>query len=172
MTTIITRMDNTLSFLSRYHDSSKQLTIGTRVGTFPAMSQERVFGIVWVDIGSGIGINSPVKFDTVIHYNGSVMTITSVLNGTSVPNLVILEQNYPNPFNTATKISYSLQQRSHVTLKIFDLLGREIAILVDQWNDSGSYTIDWNAKNLSSGMYLYQLQAGDFVETKTLLLLK
>ncbi|MGD1046246.1 MAG: TIM-barrel domain-containing protein [Bacteroidota bacterium] len=155
-----------------YYDTSRQLIVGARQGTFPLMSRERVFNIVWVDTGNGIGINSPAKFDTVIHYNGTVMTITSVSNITSVPNQAKLEQNYPNPFNASTKISYSIMQRSHVTLKIYDLLGREVAVIVDQLKDPGFYTIDWNAKNFLSGVYLYQLQAGDFVKAKTLLLLK
>jgi hypothetical protein len=136
------------------------------------MSHERVFNIVWVDTGSGIGIQSPAKFDTIIHYDGNAMIVTSISNVTSAPSQAKLEQNYPNPFNASTKISYSTLQRNHVTLKIYDLLGREIAVIVDQWNDPGSHTVDWNAKNLSSGVYLYQLQAGSFVKTKALLLLK
>jgi alpha-D-xyloside xylohydrolase len=155
-----------------YHDSSRQLIVGARQGTFPSMSQERVFNIVWVDIGSGIGIQSPVKFDTVIHYNGSAMTVPSPFDGASAPGETKLEQNYPNPFNAITKISYSTLHRNHVTIKIYDLLGREVAVLVDQLKEPGSYTIDWNANNCSSGVYLYRLQAGDFVKTKTLLLLK
>jgi hypothetical protein len=55
---------------------------------------------------------------------------------------------------------------------MYDLLGREVAVLVDQWKDAGAYTVDWNANNLSSGMYLYRLQANNFVKTKMLLLLK
>ena len=155
-----------------YHDSSRQFVIGARQGTFPAMSRERVLNIVWVDTGSGIGINSPVKFDTVIHYNGTATSVTSVLSSALIPLQAKLEQNYPNPFNAMTRIPYTIQQSSHVTLKIFDLLGREIAVLVDQRKEAGAYTVDWNANNCSSGMYLYRLQANNFVKTKMLLLLK
>lgn len=155
-----------------YHDSSKQLTIGTRQGTFTAMSQNKIFNIVWVDTGKGIGINSPSKFDTVVHYNGSDIGITSVPVFSSVPNQTNLQQNYPNPFNASTKISFSIQRTNHVSLKIYDLLGREVAVIVNQQKDPGSYTVEWNAANFSSGVYLYRIQAGDFVKTKTLILLK
>ena len=83
-----------------------------------------------------------------------------------------LQQNYPNPFNTSTKISFSVQLRGQVSLKIYDLLGREIAVLVDQWKEPGSYSVEWNAKNFSSGVYLYRLQESDIRKTKTLILLK
>ena len=155
-----------------YYDSSKQLIIGTRQGTFTGMSQNKIFNIVWVDTGKGIGINSPVKFDTVIHYHGSQTEITSVSLGSSLPNQMELQQNYPNPFNASTKISFSIQLRCHVSLKIYDLLGIEVAMLVDQRKEPGSYSVEWNAKNFSSGVYLYRLQAGDFMKTKTLIMLK
>jgi alpha-D-xyloside xylohydrolase len=155
-----------------YHDSSRQLIVGTRQGTFPSLLPQRVFTLVWVDTGNGIGINSPVKFDTSIHYNGTATSVTSVSHNTSTPIQPNLEQNYPNPFNTSTRIPYSLRQRSYVQLKIYDLLGREIAVVVDQWKDPGSYSADWEAKNFSSGVYLYRLQTDDFIKTKILLLLK
>jgi hypothetical protein len=155
-----------------YHDSSRQLIIGTRQGTFTAMSPNRIFNVIWVDTGKGIGINSPSKFDTVIHYNGSDIGITSVPVFSSVPNQTNLQQNYPNPFNTSTKISFSIQRTNHVSLKIYDLLGREVAVIVNQQKDPGSYTVEWNAANFSSGVYLYRIQAGDFVKTKPLILLK
>jgi alpha-D-xyloside xylohydrolase len=155
-----------------YHDSSRQLTVGARQGSFASMPRQRVFTIVWVDTGNGIGINSPTTIDTVINYNGSAMTVTSVSNTASIPMQPRLEQNYPNPFNAVTKISYSIPQRSHVVLKIYDLLGREVAVLADQWNNPGAYTVDWNAKEFASGMYMCRLQANNFSKTKTLLLLK
>jgi hypothetical protein len=155
-----------------YHDSSRQLIIGSRRGTFTAMPQNRIFNIVWVDTGKGIGVQSSVLFDTVIHYNGSQMGVTSVSLTHSLPNQLELKQNYPNPFNASTKIPFSLPQRGQVSLKIYDLLGREVALLVDEWKDPGSYTAEWNAKNFSSGVYLYRLQTGTFMKTKTLILLK
>ncbi|MBI4429969.1 MAG: T9SS type A sorting domain-containing protein [Ignavibacteriales bacterium] len=83
-----------------------------------------------------------------------------------------LEQNYPNPFNPSTEIQFSLPQKRHVTLTIFDLLGREVVTLVSEEWSAGSYCTGWDAGRMSSGVYLCRLQAGDFVETKKLLLLR
>ena len=83
-----------------------------------------------------------------------------------------LEQNYPNPFNPGTTINYQLSTQSHVTLKVFDVLGREVATLINGVQESGYKSVDFNANNLSSGIYFYRLSAGSFTETKKLLLLK
>jgi hypothetical protein len=83
-----------------------------------------------------------------------------------------LEQNYPNPFNPSTEISFQLPVRSLVTLTIFDVLGREIATLINGEKSAGSHTIEWNAASMSSGVYFYQLRAGNFVATKQLTLLR
>ncbi len=89
-----------------------------------------------------------------------------------LPTHFSLNQNYPNPFNPSTTISFTLPSRSFVTLKIFDLLGREVAIIVSEEMSAGNYTRKWNAANMSSGIYFYRLQAGSFTETKKLVLLK
>jgi hypothetical protein len=83
-----------------------------------------------------------------------------------------LEQNYPNPFNPSTSISFTLPSKSFVSLKVFDLLGREVATLVNEQKPAGTYTQKWNAANVSSGIYFYRLQADKFTETKKLVLLK
>ena len=83
-----------------------------------------------------------------------------------------LEQNSPNPFNPTTIIKYSIPKTSLIKLTIFDLLGREIHILVNEEKSAGDYEIEFNASNLPSGVYFYRLQAGDFTETKKMLLLK
>jgi hypothetical protein len=88
------------------------------------------------------------------------------------PNYFVLGQNYPNPFNPETKIKYQIPNSSEVTLKVFDLLGREVATLVNERLQPGSYETTFDGKDLSSGVYLYRLQAGGFVETKKLLLLR
>jgi len=84
----------------------------------------------------------------------------------------IIYQNYPNPFNPATTISYSLPSNSLVQLKIFNILGQEIATLVNEEKPSGNYQVAFDASNLSSGIYFYRLQAGDFVQTRKMILLK
>jgi hypothetical protein len=83
-----------------------------------------------------------------------------------------LRQNYPNPFNPSTMISYDLPTRSHVTLKIFNLLGQEVATLVNGEVEVGRHQANWKAGRLATGVYLYQLKAGGYVETKRMLLIK
>jgi hypothetical protein len=82
-----------------------------------------------------------------------------------------LRQNYPNPFNPTTVVSWQLPVSSHVRLVIYDLLGREVATLVNEVRAPGAYHITWNAAGLASGVYLYRLTAGSFSETKKMLLL-
>jgi hypothetical protein len=88
------------------------------------------------------------------------------------PNSFTLEQNYPNPFNPTTTISFSLPSKSFVSLKVFDVIGREVAIIVSEELSAGNYSRQWNATNLSSGIYFYRLQSGSYIETKKLVLLR
>ncbi len=83
-----------------------------------------------------------------------------------------LSQNYPNPFNPTTTISYSVPKTSFVTLKVYDVLGRELETLVKGERSQGNYKIIFNASRLASGMYIYRMQAGSYVETKKLILMK
>jgi Secretion system C-terminal sorting domain/CARDB len=89
-----------------------------------------------------------------------------------VPNYYSLEQNYPNPFNPSTKIKYTIPKGGEVRLAVYDILGRETAVLVNEYKDPGEYTIDFNASALSSGVYFYSIRAGDFTDTKKMLLIK
>jgi len=97
---------------------------------------------------------------------------TSAERGTEMPTQFVLEQNYPNPFNPATNIRFHIAHTSLVRLKIYDLLGREIASIVNEVMHPGSYKVTWDAQGFLSGVYFYRLQAGDFVETKRLTVLK
>ncbi len=81
-------------------------------------------------------------------------------------------QNYPNPFNSSTRISYSLSHAEFVTLKIYDLRGKEITTIVGEHQDQGNYTYDFDASAFSAGIYFYRLQAGSFVQTKKMTLAK
>ena len=83
-----------------------------------------------------------------------------------------LSQNYPNPFNPVTKITYSIQRESKVSLKVYDILGREVATLVDEIKQMGRYEVEFGNNTLASGVYFYRLQAGDFVSTKKMMLLR
>ncbi|MGE5811029.1 MAG: YCF48-related protein [Ignavibacteria bacterium] len=81
-------------------------------------------------------------------------------------------QNYPNPFNPSTTISFSLPQSQNVELKVFDMLGNEVALLLDEYKSAGEHKIEFNGSELSTGIYFYQMKAGDFIKTKKLVLLK
>ena len=83
-----------------------------------------------------------------------------------------LSQNYPNPFNPSTTITFSVGTYSNTSLRVFDMLGREVATIVSEKLPAGTYTRQWNASNMSSGIYFYRLQAGNYLETKKLILLK
>jgi Secretion system C-terminal sorting domain len=88
------------------------------------------------------------------------------------PVAYALSQNYPNPFNPATMIQFSVAHAGVVTLKVYDMLGREVATLVNQQLAPSTYSVTWNASNFASGVYFYRLQAGNFVEIKKLMLMK
>ena len=94
------------------------------------------------------------------------------ISDSGIPSVSFLEQNYPNPFNPTTKIKYSIPELSFVTLKVYDVLGNEIATLVNKEKQSGYYEVEFNSINLVSGIYFYKLQAGNFVEVKKMLLLR
>ena len=96
----------------------------------------------------------------------------SVNEGTEAPASYSLGQNYPNPFNPSTRISYSLPAAGYVDLKVYDVLGREVASLVNERRAAGRYTAHWDARAMPSGVYFYCLTAGRFIETKKLVVLK
>ncbi len=83
-----------------------------------------------------------------------------------------LRQNFPNPFNPSTKINFTLPQDGIVSLKVFDVLGREIAVLVNGFQSRGNYNIDFDGSKLSNGIYYYQLVTGNFTSTKKMILMK
>jgi DNA-binding beta-propeller fold protein YncE len=105
-------------------------------------------------------------------YDGKFEYSKTVEVGAGTPKTFTLSQNYPNPFNPTTVIGYQLAVSSVVTLKVYDVLGREVATLVNERKAAGTYTASFNAAKYSSGVYFYKLQAGDFVQTKKMLLVK
>ena len=131
-----------------------------------------------------ISVTNPSFFTTV----GTKMFIddlawsstTDIANSDNqIPKKFSLEQNYPNPFNPTTKIRYTIPnvistegRNLSVSLKVYNVLGNEVATLVDEYKPAGNYEVDFNAVNLASGMYLYKIQAGSFVETKKMILIR
>jgi hypothetical protein len=89
-----------------------------------------------------------------------------------MPSTFGLDQNFPNPFNPTTNIRYSIVKTSQVTLKVFDLLGRQVRTLVHNMQAPGQYAVTFNAQDLASGVYFYRLQSGDMSITKKLVLMK
>ncbi len=90
----------------------------------------------------------------------------------NIPKELELSQNYPNPFNPSTKISWQSPVSSHQTIKVYDVLGNEVATLVNEYREAGSHELIFDASNLTSGIYFYQLQAGNFLQTKKMILIK
>ena len=107
-----------------------------------------------------------------IDNDGTFKYSQSVEEMIETPKIFSLRQNYPNPFNPSTTISFDIPLDSYVSLKVFDMLGREVATLISEKMSAGTYTHLWNASGLTSGVYFYSLQAGSYIETKKLLFLK
>ena len=107
---------------------------------------------VFNENGVTVGIEDPIKLD--------------------IPEKFILLQNYPNPFNSSTRIYFTLPKGGMTQLVIYDLLGREVDKLIEEYRSAGTYQINWNASKVSSGIYFYRLQTGDFMETRKMVLLK
>ena len=119
------------------------------------------------DNGTAVGLGGTILRTT----NGGV-TFVEEKEIDVIPTKYKLSQNFPNPFNPSTKIRYSVPQTSNVVIKVFDILGNEIEILIDEQKNAGTYEITWYAESLPSGIYFYRLQGGSFVETKKMVLMK
>jgi hypothetical protein len=139
-----------------------------------------LFGEEWID-GQWIPEDEPLRITNpdgiIIGFLANEIFLyysppTSVGSEKNIANGYNLLQNYPNPFNPSTTIRYEIPERSFVTLKVFDILGNEISVLVDEMKEAGSYEIKFDGRALSSGIYFYTLTSGNFTSTKKLILLK
>ena len=124
-----------------------------------------------------INVAQVILFDRVLSAEevealGGYGHIVGVEEQSFTPEVYSLNQNYPNPFNPSTIISYSIPKQSMVTLKIYNLLGELVTTLVDQPQNAGNHEFKFNAGHLSSGVYFYSLKAGEFFQTKKMMLLK
>jgi len=111
-----------------------------------------------------------VELDSAIEYLNSITSLHE--ENTKQPNETRLFQNYPNPFNPITTINYHIAELSYVSLNVYDVLGNKITTLVNEDKLAGSYEIEFDGSNLASGIYIYKLQAGSFVETMKMILLR
>ena len=102
----------------------------------------------------------------------SIKVVTSVENGQTLPKKFELYQNYPNPFNPSTTIKFAIPKASFITLKIFDVLGREVEVLLNEEKPAGVYKVEFSADKLASGIYFYKIKAGDFVQSRKMIILK
>ena len=143
-------------------------------GFLPSVSALAVFGSTIYAGGGFTEICNTVQ----PNFAGITADVASVSEREELPSEFALHQNYPNPFNPATIIRYSLPVGQdgilscHVSLKVYNLLGQEVATLVNESKQPGRYQVQWNAQRLSSGVYFYRLQAGEYLETRKLMLLK
>jgi hypothetical protein len=137
--------------------------------------QATVHFFYYLDEIPGAGQLGENAFGTVCtwKYDNVSFTVISVEGeeGNVVDNF-ILDQNYPNPFNPSTTISYTLAERSAVSLKVYDVLGNEVANLVNTTQEAGKQSITFDAGNLASGLYIYTLNAGNFTSSRKMMLLK
>ncbi|MGE5402781.1 MAG: T9SS type A sorting domain-containing protein, partial [Ignavibacteriales bacterium] len=139
-------------------------------GEYLTHNKQKVDDDVWFtpeDVNKGE--DSVVK-EALKWINDNVLSIHP--ENTSVVTEFNLKQNYPNPFNPATTISYSIPKGAFVDLKVFDMLGREVSTLVSKEQSAGEYKVQFDASSLPSGVYIYTLQAGQFKDSRKLLILK
>jgi len=131
-----------------------------------------VDGIIYV-MGGTVGRGQPA-LSIVEAYNPALDPLTSV-EDFSLGNILtrfVLQQNYPNPFNPTTNMEFSIPSLEFVTLKVYNILGEEVATLVSEQLPAGNYKYDWDGGRLASGVYLYRIQAGEYFESKKMVLLK
>jgi hypothetical protein len=151
-------------------DTSTINLIGDGLGSVN-VSFKKFIGIVYNSYSYDFG----VSYSNLIGYriNGKQWgQLTGVNTNLNIVSDYKLEQNYPNPFNPTTKIMYKLPKEGMVSLKIYDMLGREVKTLVNEHKNAGSYNIEFNANHLTSGIYFYRLTSGNFTQVKKLILIK
>ena len=156
-------------------------SIATSGGSNPPLaSGDTLFASIHVYPQSGVGTASiQVQLGTFAHptdrvtLNFIATTDPSVnVEDEIVAGKYFLEQNYPNPFNPSTQISYGVKEGGFVSLKVYNILGSEIATLVNDFKSPGNYIVDFKSANLSSGVYLYRLSVNNFVQTRKMILEK
>lgn len=174
--TSVLRMYQSTALTSGYNSSPIMSTVNQGSGAFTPTASQWATKIISLPVGT-----NKVKFTAKSAYGNNLFIddITSgTLTGTGntpvslIPDKYEMSQNYPNPFNPTTKINFSLPKQGFVTLKIYDVIGKQVAELVSEVKPAGVYAVDFNASALASGVYFYRIESLDFVETKRMMLIK
>ncbi len=131
-----------------------------------------LYNALTLDSLTQFNLTPGAPYTGIVAFNGQFEFSNVIEVDAGVPKQFALDQNYPNPFNPTTMIRYELPVASTVSLKVYDVLGREVATLVNERQEAGAYSVTFNANTLSSGVYFYRLQAGNFVATKKMMLVK
>jgi photosystem II stability/assembly factor-like uncharacterized protein len=164
------------------NNDPNRLYLGSDVGAFMSFNG----GVSWQPIADGLPTVS--VYDMKIHPTENYLAIgthgrsmymvdlsqvvNNVQNQSTIAENFKLYQNYPNPFNPTTKLSFVIGHSSFVTLKVYDVLGKQVATLVNEEKSSGKYSVNFNANNLASGIYFYKIDAGNFTKTMKMILMK
>ncbi len=158
----------TMATLTGRQVVNQSATSGASTSTSPDVAGFRVSAGAY---GGGVVFSLLGPQD--LYYDASNITPTGISqNETEIPAAFSLSQNYPNPFNPTTNINFSIPKSGFVKLVVFDMLGREVATIVNKEMTAGSYVADFNASTLSSGIYFYRLTSGSFADTKKMILVK
>ena len=162
------RIDKNDNSIGSYFLASNQLPNVVKGGTDVVMKNKKFINL-WRDLRLS---NHPQVFLNVRSYTNpdSVVFVHNI--SIEIPSSYSLSQNYPNPFNPMTKINFDLPKQGFVSLKIFDITGREVQTLVNEFQLAGKYTVDFNGSALSSGVYFYRLQSGELTMTKSMVLIR
>ncbi len=177
----------TLPIQYMFHDTQNALYIEATDGSQSLLYKQTAGSTQWTFLGDMNGTNgSTYAYQTKISSTGDIyylsnttlfrinssLTAVENKNQSNIPKGFSLSQNYPNPFNPTTTIDYSIPQSSFVSLKVYDVLGNEVATLVNEEKSAGNYSVVFDGSKFSSGVYFFRIQAGVFVMTKKLAIIK
>lgn len=175
----------TFDLILYYDDNGTRVTAATTTPDFQGIVEAALaeFSVSFstADVPDAVGhllgvaidnTSGPDSFIEMDNFRLTRSTATATEEAEDVPSLFTLDQNYPNPFNPVTTIAYALPVPEHVTVQVFDMLGREVATLVDARQPAGRQEVQFDAGTLPSGVYVYQLRAGAFTAVKMLTVLK
>jgi photosystem II stability/assembly factor-like uncharacterized protein len=143
-----------------------------QINSLPAATYTMIADRMGYYPGTKTVILSNYSKDTINFYLGPRYPIGIQNSNSEIPKDFSLHQNYPNPFNPVTNIAFSIPEETNVRLTVYDVIGREITVLIDQRLKPGSYRIDWNAEHYTSGMYFYRMQTDKYTDTKKMVLVK